>query len=193
MVNIFKKSISFIVKKLQKYVENDKNKNADKDEDVNKDDFKEKNISTNQNTSNNNYLNQQNQNFTSTTIKSKENTQTQMQDQKNQVMQNEYTRQEPKINDVQILKNNINTVWDIIKIKENTQAQHLIQTIPSDRWVDMEEIKQRIKLDFNIEYKNEKSLYPYLKTLTDINLIKLNNTGRKRSWKKNIIIVDIIK
>ena len=54
----------------------------------------------------------------------------------------------------------------------------------------MDEIKQNIKLEFNIEYKNEKSLYPYLKTLTDINLIKVNNTGKKRSWKKNIIIIN---
>jgi len=54
----------------------------------------------------------------------------------------------------------------------------------------MEDLKNRIKLQYNIEYQNEKSLYPYIKTLTDINLIKLNNTGKKRTWKKNVIIIE---
>ncbi|MDD3178075.1 MAG: hypothetical protein PHR26_00990 [Candidatus ainarchaeum sp.] len=91
---------------------------------------------------------------------------------------------------IQELKNNLNTIWDIIKIKENTQAEHIIKSIPSDNWTTMDELRQNIKLEFGIEYKNEKSLYPYLKTLTDINLIKVNNTGKKRTWKKNIIILD---
>lgn len=85
--------------------------------------------------------------------------------------------------------NQLNTIWDIIKIKENTQAEHLIKSIPSDKWVSMDEIRHNIKLTYNVEYSNEKSLYPYLKTLTDINLIKVNNTGKKRTWKKNIILI----
>ncbi len=83
----------------------------------------------------------------------------------------------------------LNTIWDILKIKENTQAEHIINSIPTDKWVTMDEIRHNIKLNFNVEYSNEKSLYPYLKTLTDINLIKLNNTGKKRTWKKNIIFI----
>lgn len=84
----------------------------------------------------------------------------------------------------------INTIWDIIKIRENTQAEHIITCLPDDEWVDMEDLKNRIKLQYNVEYQNEKSLYPYIKTLTDINLVKVNNSGKKRTWKKNIIIID---
>lgn len=91
---------------------------------------------------------------------------------------------------IQEFKNKLNTIWDVIKVKENTQAEHIIKSIPTDNWTTMDEIRQNIKIEFGIEYKNEKSLYPYLKTLTDINLIKVNNTGKKRTWKKNIIIID---
>jgi hypothetical protein len=93
------------------------------------------------------------------------------------------------VNIENIIENQMQNIWDIIKIKENTQAEHIIKSIPSDKWVTMDEIKHNIKINFNIEYSNEKSLYPYLKTLTDINLIKLNNVGKKRSWKKNIILL----
>jgi len=106
-----------------------------------------------------------------------------------QQLKNEYENNIQTVT-VQELNQTLNTIWDILKIKENTQAEHLIKAIPSDKWTTMDEIKQNIKLEFNIEYKNEKSLYPYLKTLTDINLIKVNNTGKKRSWKKNIIIIN---
>ena len=96
-----------------------------------------------------------------------------------------------KIYDVSKISNEkINTIWDIIKIRENTQAEHIITCLPDDEWVDMEDLKNRIKLQYNVEYQNEKSLYPYIKTLTDINLIKVNNSGKKRTWKKNIIIID---
>jgi hypothetical protein len=94
-----------------------------------------------------------------------------------------------QVNVENISENQLNTIWDLLKIKENTQAEHIINSIPSDKWVTMDEIRHNIKLNFNVEYSNEKSLYPYLKTLTDINLIKLNNIGKKRSWKKNIIII----
>lgn len=105
--------------------------------------------------------------------------------------QNEKISESSKIYDVQkISKTKINTIWDILKIKENTQAEHILNSLPDDHWIDMEELKQRIKLQYNIEYQNEKSLYPYIKTLTDINLIKLNNAGKKRTWKKNIILIE---
>jgi len=96
-----------------------------------------------------------------------------------------------KIYDIKkIDKTKINTIWDVIKIKENTQAEHIINCLVEDQWIDMEELKQRIKLQYNIEYQNEKSLYPYIKTLTDINLIKHNNAGKKRTWKKNIVLIE---
>ena len=91
---------------------------------------------------------------------------------------------------IEELKNDINTIWDIIKIKENTQAEHIIKCTPTNKWITMDELRQNIKLEFNVEYTNEKSLYPYLKTLVDVNLIKMNNIGKKRTWKKNIIIIE---
>lgn len=112
-------------------------------------------------------------------------------------LKNTYTKEElnklenTKIYDVNKIDfNKINTIWDVIKIKENTQAEHIIKSLSADQWMDIEDIKRRIKLEFNIEYQNEKSLYPYIKTLTDINLIKVNNTGKKRTWKKNIILIE---
>ena len=109
----------------------------------------------------------------------------------NSIEQNIQISEITKIYDVaKINKNKINTIWDVIKAKENTQAEHIINCLPEDQWIDMEELKQRIKLQYNIEYQNEKSLYPYIKTLTDINLIKLNNAGKKRTWKKNIILIE---
>lgn len=96
-----------------------------------------------------------------------------------------------KIYDVSKINNqNINTIWDIIKARENTQAEHIINCLPDDEWIDMVDLKNRIKLQYNVEYQNEKSLYPYIKTLTDINLVKVNNSGKKRTWKKNIIIIE---
>jgi len=96
-----------------------------------------------------------------------------------------------KIYDVSKISNKqINTIWDIIKARENTQAEHIINCLPDDEWIDMEDLKNRIKLQYNVEYQNEKSLYPYIKTLTDINLVKVNNSGKKRTWKKNIIIIE---
>jgi len=105
---------------------------------------------------------------------------------------NTYTKNEtPKIYDVsKITSKQISTIWDVIKARENTQAEHIINCLPDDEWIDMEDLKNRIKLQYNVEYQNEKSLYPYIKTLTDINLIKLNNSGKKRTWKKNIIIIE---
>ncbi len=118
------------------------------------------------------------------------NTKTQTQSQIN--LQNTYSKTDTaKIFDVsEIDTKKINTIWDIIKVRENTQAEHIINCIPEDDWIDMEELKGRIKLQYNVEYQNEKSLYPYIKTLTDINLIKLNNSRKKRTWKKNIIIIE---
>lgn len=108
-----------------------------------------------------------------------------------QIIENHYVEKyQTKELSIATLENEINTIWDIIKIKENTQAEHILKTIPSDKWVDIDEIRQRIKIEFNIEYANDKSLYPYIKTLTDISLLKTNNTGKKRSWKKNIILID---
>jgi len=107
----------------------------------------------------------------------------------------EKTKEKENIRSITIheLQEEINTIWDVLKIKENTQAEHIIKATPADKWVTMDEIRNSIKMQFNIEYANEKSLYPYLKTLVDINLIKMNNIGKKRTWKKNIIVIEVRK
>lgn len=57
----------------------------------------------------------------------------------------------------------------------------------------MQEIRRRIKELFGIEYKNERSLYPYLKTLVDINLIETTNIGGRRKWRKKELLFEIVK
>lgn len=56
----------------------------------------------------------------------------------------------------------------------------------------MKEILRRIKELFSIEYQNEKSLYPYLKSLTDIGLFETSDVGGTRKWRKREILVRLI-
>ncbi|HOZ35712.1 MAG TPA: hypothetical protein PLK55_01875 [archaeon] len=142
---------------------------------------------------NNNYSNYSN-NQSNEKISNTNSMQTQQLELKNlniKTVDNEKEINHTKIYDVsKISSKKINTIWDVIKARENTQAEHIIACLPDDEWIDMEDLKNRIKLQYNVEYQNEKSLYPYIKTLTDINLIKVNNSGKKRTWKKNIIIIE---
>jgi hypothetical protein len=80
-------------------------------------------------------------------------------------------------------------IWQYIKAKENTQAEHVLTVITLDEWIDMDEIRKRIKDKFFIEYKHEKSLYPYIKTLVDIGLLETNAVGGKRKWKKKELMI----
>lgn len=84
-------------------------------------------------------------------------------------------------------------LWEYIDPIKNTQAYHIISVIGFDEWVDMPTIKDRIKQTFFIEYKNEKSLYPYIKTLVDIGLLETNSVGGKRQWKKREILISVKK
>ncbi|HLD58403.1 MAG TPA: hypothetical protein VI977_02035 [archaeon] len=82
----------------------------------------------------------------------------------------------------------VHSVWDYIKIRDNTQAHHLTSVIGFE-WIEMQEIRRRIKEQFGMEYQNERSLYPYIKTFTDIGLFESTDIGGKRKWrKKNILI-----
>ena len=86
-----------------------------------------------------------------------------------------------------ILKSNFDSytnIWEYIKPKENTQAQHILSVVILDDWLDMDQIREKIKNLFFIEYKHEKSLYPYIKTLVDIGLLETTSVGGKRKWKK---------
>ncbi len=85
----------------------------------------------------------------------------------------------------------IEDLWNYIDPAKNTQAHHALSVIGFDEWVDMEEIRNRIKSMFFIEYKNEKSLYPYIKTLTDIGLLESTSVGGKRKWKKKEIVIKL--
>jgi DNA-binding PadR family transcriptional regulator len=73
--------------------------------------------------------------------------------------------------------------------KENTQAQHILSAVISEDWLDMDQIREKIKNLFFIEYKHEKSLYPYIKTLVDIGLLETSSVGGKRKWKKKNLVI----
>ena len=194
MSNIFKKLLTKLglLKKSKNHI-----KDGNYQETFANDNYNPSNYSQNQYQSNETIQNTNNNTNTiskTNTIQNTNTMQTQQLKLKNlniKTINNEKEIDSTKIYDFSKISNEkINTIWDIIKIRENTQAEHIITCLPDDEWVDMEDLKNRIKLQYNVEYQNEKSLYPYIKTLTDINLIKVNNSGKKRTWKKNIIIID---
>jgi DNA mismatch repair ATPase MutL len=220
-MNIIKKGLSFLARKLQKYIDTDEkelnnlnnnniNNNSNNSNYHNNTNNTNNNSNNNENNNNNNNNNSNNSNYRNNYNKNNNidnnynNTNNtndpQINKNQNQSLEQKHIfkkeinlnnkKNKEKIYTVEQIHNKIKTIWDVLNIKENTQAEHLLSVIPSDEWINMDDIKKRINLEFNIEYKNSKSLYPYLKTLTDINLIKVNNTGRKRSWKKNIIILE---
>lgn len=87
----------------------------------------------------------------------------------------------------------IHSLWDHIKIQDNTQAQHIVNVVGFDEWVTMEEIQRRIQEIFGISYQNERSLYPYIKTLVDCGLLEISNVGGKRKWRKKDLLIKLKK
>jgi len=87
----------------------------------------------------------------------------------------------------------IASIWDYLEFNDNTQAAHLSSVIRFDEWVSMDEIRRRIWDLFQIDYKNERSLYPYLKTMVDLGLIETSNIGGKRKWRKKDLLIKIEK
>ena len=87
----------------------------------------------------------------------------------------------------------IASIWDYLEFNENTQAAHLSSVIRYDEWVSMDEIRRRIWDLFQIDYKNERSLYPYLKTMVDLGLIETSNIGGKRKWRKKDLLIKLEK
>jgi len=83
------------------------------------------------------------------------------------------------------------SIWEVLKCNDNTQAFHLVSVIPFDMWIDMDEIRRRIWDLFQIEYQNERSLYPYLKTMVDLGLVETSNIGGKRKWRKKDLLIKI--
>jgi len=87
----------------------------------------------------------------------------------------------------------IHSVWDYLQFRANTQAYHLASVLGFDEWVEMSEIRRRIREIFGVGYKNERSLYPYLKTLTDVGLMESNSAGGRMQWRKHDLVVRIEK
>ena len=85
----------------------------------------------------------------------------------------------------------IHSVWDYIKLNENTQAFHLSAVLGFEEWISMDEILRRIKELFGMDYKNDRSLYPYIKTLVDIGLVETTNVGGKKRWRKKDILIKV--
>ena len=107
--------------------------------------------------------------------------------------ENEETEKKEHIYEEEEKKIEIHSVWDFLEFNENTQATHLSSVIRFDEWVSMDEIRRRIWELFQIDYKNERSLYPYLKTMVDLGLIETSNIGGKRKWRKRDLLVKIEK
>jgi hypothetical protein len=85
------------------------------------------------------------------------------------------------------------SLWDYLNFNEHTQAFHLKSILNFNEWLTMDEIRRRIMDLFQIDYQNERSLYPYLKTLVDTGLIETNNIGDKRKWRKKELLIKIEK
>lgn len=85
----------------------------------------------------------------------------------------------------------IHSVWDYLRFQEHTQAFHITNVVGFDEWVAMDEIRRRVTDLFNVSYKNERSLYPYIKTLVDIGLMETSNVGGKRKWRKKDLMIKI--
>ena len=103
-----------------------------------------------------------------------------------QIVQSKETIYDPK-NEIE----EIHSVWDYIKLNENTQAAHISAVLGFDEWISMEEILRRIKELFGMDYKNDRSLYPYIKTLVDVGLVETSNVGGKKKWRKKDILVKL--
>ncbi|MEK6970723.1 MAG: hypothetical protein AABW68_03430 [archaeon] len=82
-------------------------------------------------------------------------------------------------------------MWDHLTFKEGTQAHHITKVLDHEEWISMEEILRRVNELFGILYQNERSLYPYLKTLVDAGLLEANMVGGKMKWRKKNLIITI--
>jgi len=85
----------------------------------------------------------------------------------------------------------IHSIWDYVRLNDNSQASHIAAVLGFDEWISMEEILRRIRELFQMNYKNDRSLYPYIKTLVDIGLVETNNVGGKKKWRKRDILIKL--
>ena len=85
----------------------------------------------------------------------------------------------------------IHSLWDYLKIREHTQTYHILSVVGYEEWVAMDEILRRVTELYSVAYKNERSLYPYIKTLVDCGLLETTNFSGKQRWRKKDLIVKI--
>ena len=84
-------------------------------------------------------------------------------------------------------------LWDYLAFKENTQAFHIMAVLGFEEWIPMDELRRRITALFGIEYENDRSLYPYIKTLVDAGLLETLRTERKQKWRKRGLFFKALK
>lgn len=88
-------------------------------------------------------------------------------------------------------KEEVHSIWDYLEFVENSQAFHIVGIVGFEEWIDMEEIKRRIQEIYGIEYGNDRSLYPYIKTLADAGLFESTSAGGRRKWRKRDLLIRI--
>ena len=85
----------------------------------------------------------------------------------------------------------IHSIWNYLKAAENTQAGHILAVLGFEEWISMDEILRRIKEIFRMDYKNDRSLYPYIKTLVDIGLVETTSVGGRKKWRKKDVLIKL--
>ncbi len=92
---------------------------------------------------------------------------------------------------VRATRHHIINVWDYLTFKEGTQAHHVTRVLDFEEWIPMNEILHRVNELFGITYQNERSLYPYMKTLVDAGLLEANMVGGKMRWRKKNLLISV--
>ena len=85
----------------------------------------------------------------------------------------------------------VHSLWDYIKFNAQSQAFHICNVLGFEEWVSMDEILRRVRELFGVNYKNERSLYPYIKTLVDCGLLESSGFTGKKHWRKRDMIIKI--
>jgi len=85
----------------------------------------------------------------------------------------------------------IQSIWGYLSFNDNTQAFHLNGIIGFEEWITMEEIRRRIEEVYKTRYLNDRSLYPYIKTLADCGLFETSNVGGRRKWRKRELLIKV--
>ena len=93
--------------------------------------------------------------------------------------------------DTVLEKKTVFSLWDFVSFKEGSQAEHLISVVGFDEWLSMDEIRHRIESFLGVAYKNQRSLYPYIKTLVDCGFFDATSVGGIRKWRKKDYLIDL--